>query len=216
MPYKLWCWRRLLRVPWTARSNKSILKKISPEYLLEGLMLKLKFHYFGHLMQRDDSWEKTLMLGKIEGKRRWWQMMRWLDSITDSTDMKLSKFLEIVGDRGTWHATVHGVTKSQTWLTNWTTTKDRMQRVKAESPWNDGIVGPVSQTEFLKAGAWGWLLSTSSLRTIPQDSHFMEWPPPGLPWGSSLAHAHLLWKVRSCLDLPCEPLSSSAPSEPEA
>ena len=181
--FKLWCWRRLLRVPWTAKSNKSILKKISPEYSLEGLMLKLKLQYFCHLMQRDDSLEKTLMLGKIEGKRRrWWQRMRWLDSITDSRDMKLSKFLEIVEDRGTWHAAVHGDTKSRTRLTNWTTTKDHMQRVKEESPLNDDIVGPVSQTELLKAGAQGWLLATSSLRTTLQDSHFMEWPPPGIPW----------------------------------
>ena len=96
------------------RSNQSILKGISPEYSLEELMLKLKFQYFGHLMQRADSLEKTLMLGKIEGRRKQWQRKRWLDSITDSIDMNLSKFQEIVEDRGAWHATVHGVTKSQT------------------------------------------------------------------------------------------------------
>ena len=122
--FELWCWRRLLRVPWTARnSNQSILKEISPAYSLEGLMLKLKLKYFGHLIWRTDSLEKSLMQGKMKvQRRRGQQRIRWLDSITKSMDMNLSKSWETVKDREAWHAAVHGITKSWTQLSDWKTT----------------------------------------------------------------------------------------------
>ena len=153
---ELWCWRRLLRVPWTTRrSNQSMLKEISLGCSLEGLMLKLKLQYFGHLMRRADSLEKTLMLGKIEGRRRrGWQRMRWLNGITDSMDMSLSELWELVMDREAWRAPIHEVSKSQTWLSNWTELIRNKVHASVFMNVEPSVSLPLTECKSLSMGWW--------------------------------------------------------------
>ena len=199
--FELWCWRRLLRVPWTARrSNQSILKQISPGCSLEGLMLKLKPQYFGHLMWRADSFEKTLMLGGIEGRRRRGrQRMRWLDGITDSMDMVLSTLRQLVMDREAWHAAVHGVAKSQTRLSDWT------ELFRPSEEFFNSLVLEISQTGDL---IWVKSCDWCPVRPRAQDDNVngwgqsspdrADWPLWSKSWGLGPGKCGTSYKGQSC------------------
>ena len=169
--FELWCWRRLLRVPWTTRSNQSILKKINPEYSLEGLLLKLKPQYFGHLMWRADPLEKTLTLGKTEHKRRkGWQRMSWVGSITDSMNVNLSKLWETVENTGAWHTTVHGVATRQTQLSNWTTGR----RFLSNRYWWLGADGS-RRGEEKQPSYWIWRRTGYGCRVKEREKGWPHW-----------------------------------------
>jgi len=187
--FELWCWRRLLIVPWTARrSNQSILKEVRPEYSLEGLMLKLKLQYFSYLMWRTDSLENILMLGKIEGgRKRGWQKMRWLDGSINAMDMGLSRLWELVMDREVWHAAVHGVTKSWTWLSDWTErTLDpwvgmipwRRERLPTPVFWPGefhGLYSPWGLKESNMTERLSLHFTSRALKVILTDTYFQRW-----------------------------------------
>ena len=190
--FELWCWRRLLRVPWTSRrSNQSILKEISPGCSLEGLMLKLKFQYFGHLIWRADSFEKNLMLGKIEGRRRrGWQRMRWLDGITYSMGMGLVRLHQLVMDREAWRSVVHGVTKSRTQQSDWTELNWCWERLKAgeegdDRGWGASMASPTRwKWVWASSGSWWWTGKCGMLQSMGSQRVRHNWATELTDWWS--------------------------------